>query len=71
MKILYLMVQKIFKFKIEFIKDKKKNVVLIKGDYIRRGDLKHMVNVYDFVFTFYNEKFERFKNLLKGISYEK
>lgn len=34
------------------------------GWYVRRGDLKRMVDAYDFVFTFNNDELERFKNLL-------
>jgi hypothetical protein len=34
------------------------------GWYVRRGDLKRMVDAYDFVFTFSRDELERFKNLL-------
>jgi hypothetical protein len=34
------------------------------GWYVRRGDLKRMVDAYDFVFTFSGDELERFKNLL-------
>ncbi len=39
------------------------------GWYVRRGDLKRMVDVYDFVFTFHKEELEKFENLLKEIFY--
>lgn len=35
------------------------------GWYVRRGDLKRMVDAYDFVFTFSKDELERFNNLLK------
>lgn len=41
------------------------------GWYVRRGDLKRMVEAYDFVFTFHNEELERFKNLLAETFYGK
>jgi len=37
------------------------------GWYVRRGDLKRMVEAYDNVFTFNNNELERFKNLLLDI----
>jgi len=37
------------------------------GWYVRRGDLKRMVNAYDFVFTFKKEEIEEFKKLLKSV----
>ncbi len=37
------------------------------GWYVRRGDLKRMVDAYDFVFTFHKDELERFKSLLTGI----
>ena len=37
------------------------------GWYVRRGDLKRMVDAYDFVFTFHKEELERYENLLKEI----
>jgi len=39
------------------------------GWYVRRGDLKRMVDAYDFVFTFSKDEIERFKNLLTEIFY--
>ena len=41
------------------------------GWYVRRGDLKRMVDAYDFVFTFHKDELERFENLLREIFYEK
>jgi hypothetical protein len=41
------------------------------GWYVRRGDLKRMVDAYDFVFTFSKDELERFKNLLTEIFYGK
>jgi len=35
------------------------------GWYVRRGDLKRMVDAYDFVFTFSKDELERFRNLLR------
>lgn len=35
------------------------------GWYVRRGDLKRMVEAYDFVFTFHKEELKNFENLLK------
>lgn len=37
---------------------------------VRRGDLKRMVDAYDFVFTFHKEELEKFERLLKEIFYE-
>ncbi len=34
------------------------------GWYVRRGDLKRMVEAYDYVFTFSQDELERFKNML-------
>ncbi|MEW6618258.1 MAG: DpnII family type II restriction endonuclease [bacterium] len=39
------------------------------GWYVRRGDLKRMVEAYDFVFTFSRDELERFKNLLAEFFY--
>src|SRR3989338_589193 len=39
------------------------------GWYVRRGDLKRMVEAYDYVFTFSRDELERFKNLLTDIFY--
>lgn len=41
------------------------------GWYVRRGDLKRMVEAYDFVFTFHNDELKRFEDLLKEIKKEK
>jgi len=41
------------------------------GWWVRRGDLKRMVEAYDFVFTFSKDELERFENLLKEIFYGK
>jgi len=56
----------------EFLKRNYPNVVFVGfvdgiGWYVRRGDLKRMVEAYDFVFTFNNDELERFENLLTGI----
>lgn len=36
------------------------------GWYVRRGDLKRMVNAYDFVFTFRKDEIEKFRELLSS-----
>lgn len=41
------------------------------GWYVRRGDLKRMVDAYDFVFTFHSDELRRFENLLENLFYEK
>jgi len=41
------------------------------GWYVRRGDLKRMVNAYDFVFTFRKDELERFTKLLEKTFYGK
>ncbi|MDI6654529.1 MAG: DpnII family type II restriction endonuclease [Candidatus Hydrothermarchaeota archaeon] len=41
------------------------------GWYVRRGDLKRMVDAYDFVFTFHKDELERFENLLTETFYGK
>jgi len=41
------------------------------GWYVRRGDLKRMVEAYDYVFTFSKDELERFNNLLMEILYGK
>jgi len=41
------------------------------GWYVRRGDLRRMVEAYDFVFTFNKEELEKFENLLMDIFYGK
>lgn len=40
------------------------------GWYVRRGDLKRMVEAYDFVFTFHKEEIQKFKNLIRKIKKE-
>jgi len=37
------------------------------GWYVRRGDLKRMVDAYDFVFTFHKDELKRFEDLLSKI----
>jgi len=41
------------------------------GWYVRRGDLKRLVEAFDFVFTFNKDELERFKNLLTDTFHEK
>jgi len=41
------------------------------GWYVRRGDLKRMVDAYDFVFTFHKDELEKFEKLLKESFHEK
>ncbi len=41
------------------------------GWYVRRGDLRRMVEAYDYVFTFNKEELEKFKNLLTETFYGK
>ncbi|MGC8684438.1 MAG: DpnII family type II restriction endonuclease, partial [bacterium] len=41
------------------------------GWYVRRGDLRRMVEAYDFVFTFGKDELERFEQLLKDTFNEK
>jgi hypothetical protein len=41
------------------------------GWYVRRSDLKRMVNAYDFVFTFHKDELGRFENLLTETFYGK
>ncbi len=41
------------------------------GWYVRRGDLKRMVDAYDFVFTFSRDELEKFENLLKEVFHGK
>lgn len=41
------------------------------GWYVRKQDLKRMVDAYDFVFTFSIDEIERFKNMLVETFYEK
>lgn len=39
------------------------------GWYVRRGDLRRMVDAYDYVFTFHRDELRRFEELLKEIFY--
>ncbi|MHA1228335.1 MAG: DpnII family type II restriction endonuclease [Candidatus Hodarchaeales archaeon] len=53
----------------DYLKRNYPNVVFVGfvdgiGWYVRRGDLKRMVEAYDFVFTFSKDQLERFDNLL-------
>jgi hypothetical protein len=41
------------------------------GWYVRKGDLKRMVEAYDFVFTFSKDELERFESILKEIFHAK
>jgi len=41
------------------------------GWYVRRGDLKRMVDAYDFVFTFHRDELRRFESLLNDIFNER
>ncbi|HOK79499.1 MAG TPA: DpnII family type II restriction endonuclease [bacterium] len=41
------------------------------GWYVRKGDLKRMVEAYDFVFTFHREELEKFEKLLTETFYAK
>lgn len=41
------------------------------GWYVRRGDLKRMVEAYDFVFTFHRDELEKFEKLLRETFYGK
>lgn len=40
------------------------------GWYVRRGDLKRMLDAYDFVFTFHEMEIQKFENLLKEVKKE-
>lgn len=60
----------------DYLKKNYPNVVFVGfvdgvGWYVRRGDLKRMVEAYDFVFTFSKDELERFKNLLTETFYGK
>jgi len=53
----------------DYLKRNYPNVVFVGfvdgiGWYVRKGDLKRMVEAYDFVFTFSKDELERFNNLL-------
>ncbi len=41
------------------------------GWWVRRGDLKRMVEAYDFVFTFSEDELERFEKLIRDTLYER
>ncbi|MEW6685241.1 MAG: DpnII family type II restriction endonuclease [Candidatus Edwardsbacteria bacterium] len=56
----------------DYLKKNYPNVIFVGfvdgiGWYVRRGDLKRMVEAYDFVFTFSKDELERFENLLREI----
>lgn len=60
----------------DYLKKNYPNVIFVGfvdgiGWYVRRGDLKRMVDAYDFVFTFHNDELENFENLLKETFYGK
>jgi hypothetical protein len=60
----------------EYLKKNYPNVIFVGfvdgiGWYVRRGDLRRMVEAYDFVFTFSRDEIERFKNLLTETFYGK
>lgn len=60
----------------DYLKKNYPNVIFVGfvdgiGWYVRRGDLKRMVDAYDFVFTVCNDEIERFKNLLTETFYGK
>ena len=56
----------------DYLKKNYPNVVFVGfvdgiGWYVRRGDLKRMVDAYDTVFTFDKDELEKFSSLLEGI----
>jgi hypothetical protein len=60
----------------DYLKKNYPNVIFIGfvdgiGWYVRRGDLKRMVEAFDFVFTFHRDEIERFRKFLEEIYYEK
>jgi len=60
----------------EYLKENYPGVIFVGfvdgiGWYVRRGDLKRMVEAYDFVFTFSKDELERFENLLMETIYGK
>ncbi|MFZ8804800.1 MAG: DpnII family type II restriction endonuclease [Candidatus Calescibacterium sp.] len=60
----------------DYLKKNNPNVIFIGfvdgiGWYVRRGDLKRMVEAFDFVFTFHRDEIERFRKFLEEIYYEK
>jgi len=53
----------------DYLKKNYPNVIFVGfvdgiGWYVRRGDLKRMVDAYDFVFTFHQEEMKKFEELL-------
>ncbi len=60
----------------DFLKKNYPNIIFIGfvdgiGWYVRRGDLKRMVDAYDFVFTFHDEELKKFENILMEVFHEK
>jgi len=60
----------------EYLKKNYPNIIFVGfvdgiGWYVRRGDLKRMVDAYDFVFTFHKDELKRFEKLLTETFYEK
>jgi len=60
----------------EYLKKNYPNVIFVGfvdgvGWYVRRGDLKRMVDAYDFVFTFHRDELEKFEKLLRTTFYGK
>ncbi len=60
----------------DYLKENYPNVIFAGfvdgiGWYARRGDLKRMVDAYDFVFTFHREELEKFEKLLRETFYGK
>jgi hypothetical protein len=60
----------------DYLKRNYPNVVFVGfvdgiGWYVRKGDLKRMVDAYDFVFTFSKDELDRFENLLREIFHGK
>lgn len=60
----------------DYLKKNYPNVIFVGfvdgiGWYVRRVDLKRMVNAYDFVFTFHKKEIERFEKLLWETFHEK
>ena len=56
----------------EYLKKNYPNVIFVGfvdgiGWYVRRGDLRRMVDAYDFVFTFNKDELERFRYVLREI----
>lgn len=59
----------------DYLKKNYSNVIFVGfvdgiGWYVRRGDLKRMVEAYDYVFTFHEDELEKFGNLLVEIIHE-